>query len=107
MKKLSKDSQTLKGVMIGRGLLEDPALAKEIKLKMLTNEEKNRLFRKFHDGLFNEYASRLQGEHQILDKMKSLWDYFLPKTDKKLLKKIKKSTRLNTYMNIMDEIFII
>ncbi len=97
----------LEGVMIGRGLLANPTLAAEIRSDNITREEKSRLLKTFHDGLLELYAKQLHGEHQILIKMKSLWDYFLPDTDKKLLKKIKKSTRLDSYIAVTDEIFLL
>jgi len=102
----------LAGLMIGRGLLADPALADKIKAALdlrdgLThavswNEEKQQsLYRQFHTELFNEYSAHLEGgDHQILQKMQTLWTYFLPSTDKKVLKMIKKCTKLDKYRSI-------
>ena len=79
----------LKGIMIGRGLLSSPWLATEyISDTPLTAQEKIEKLSAFHlEG----------GEHQVLDKMKTLWDYLLPDAEKRLRKKILKSSRLADY----------
>jgi tRNA-dihydrouridine synthase len=105
--KITQRFPDLEGVMIGRGLLANPNLASEIKSKNHDRTDKKRVLKTFHDNLLNEYAGVLHGENQILSKMKGLWDYFLPETDKRLLKRIKKTTRLSTYISIVNEIFII
>ena len=54
----------LEGVMIGRGLLANPALAQEyVEDKMLAGEERLRRFKAFHAELLAAYAERLQGDH--------------------------------------------
>ena len=55
------------------------------------------LFSAFHEELFFAYSGVLQGESQLLSRMKALWEYFLPSTDRKILKKIRKATRLSQY----------
>ena len=69
----------LKGIMIGRGLLSSPWLATEyISDTPLTAQEKIEKLSAFHALLLAGYSSRLEGgEHQVLDKMKTLWDYLL------------------------------
>ena len=59
----------------------------------------------FHEELFSAYSQVLQGETQLLVKMKTLWEYFLPEIDRKLLKRIKKSTRLQQYTESVKAIF--
>lgn len=88
----------LRGVLIGRGLLSSPLLAKEFRNNETFSEEKRMsLYSGFHEELFSAYSGILQGESQLLSKMKSLWEYFLPSTDRKVLKKIRKATNLNQY----------
>lgn len=79
----------LKGIMIGRGLLSSPWLATEyISDTPLTAQEKIEKLSAFHTLLLAGYSSRLEGgEHQVLDKMKTLWDYLLPDAEKRLRKK--------------------
>jgi len=98
----------LSGLVIGRGLLEDPALA----FKIIHQRDKNcksdfsGIYKTFHDELLKEYKNYLEGgDAQILQKMKTLWDYFLPEIDKKLRKKIKKCRKLEEYNQITRIIF--
>lgn len=89
----------LKGVMLGRGLLSYPWLAQEyLSGKELSPSEKQEKLRLFHSLLVEGYSPRLEGgEHQMLEKLKTIWDYLLPDAEKKLRKKIIKSTKLTAY----------
>ena len=95
---LSARFPALKGFVVGRGLLGNPALAAEYKRgNPFDSNEKRQKIRDFHAELFSQYERRLQGEKQLLTKLKTLWDYLLPDADRKLRKKIAKSTRLSQY----------
>ncbi len=88
----------LKGVAVGRGLLANPWLIAEYKKLDIGGErEKRAALAAFHQELYGTYAEMLQGEAQLLNKMKSFWEYFLPMTDRKLLKMIRKSNRISQY----------
>lgn len=88
----------LKGVMIGRGLLSSPFLVKDFyKTDTLSPEYRTAQLKSFHRALFDAYAGHLQDERQLLTKMQGLWEYFIPETDHKILKKIKKATRISQY----------
>ena len=99
IRSLTRRFPRLKGIMIGRGLLSSPWLATEyISDTPLTAQEKIEKLSAFHALLLAGYSSRLEGgEHQVLDKMKTLWDYLLPDAEKRLRKKILKSSRLADY----------
>ena len=76
----------------------------------LLSYDKEDLFLKdyatFHELLFKRYSNILEGgEHQILQKMKTIWEYFLPQTDKKSLKTIKKAKNLRVYSDVVNSIF--
>ena len=89
------------GFMIGRGLLQNIFLAKEIKTaKTITTEEKMRLFEKFHNRLFTHYSKSLSGNTHILNKMIHYWEYFnsMFNESKKDYKKIKKSKTVDEYL---------
>jgi len=105
MNQLFEEFPRLTGVMIGRGLLANPALVLEFLGKEFSEEERKILFRRFHDDLLTANAEYLQGDLQLLMKMKTFWRYFLPGTDRKLLKKIKKATKFSTYNETVAEIF--
>lgn len=87
----------LRGVMLGRGLLSDPFLAGTIRGTEYTPEDQQMLLKRFHSELFENYAAVLQGDHQLLAKMKTVWEYLLPGADKRLRKKIIKSVRISQY----------
>ena len=70
---------TLDGVMIGRGLLANPALGLEYRNGCeLTNYEMRKLVQTMHDAMLRELTPRLQGNTQFLSKMKPYWEYLLP-----------------------------
>jgi len=105
--KILQQFPNLSGLMIGRGLLEDPALAFKI-IHQRDNDCTSdflAIYKTFHEELLKQYSDYLEGgDAQILQKMKTLWDYFLPETDKKLLKKIKKCRKLYDYVQITRNI---
>ena len=73
---------------------------------MVSQEEKFRKFKAFHAELLAAYMERLQGDHQLLMKMKTLWEYFMPATNRKILKKIQKSNKLTQYNEAVVKAFI-
>ena len=88
----------LSGVMVGRALLAKPYL--------FCNFVDGADLERFHGILYSQYQKHvLGGEHQILTKMKSLWEYFLPAADKKLRKAIKKCNSIARYEQIVAQIF--
>ena len=94
----------LAGIMLGRGLLASPWLAEEYQAgESLPETERFHRAQEFHTLLLESYADRLEGgEHQVLDKMKTVWDYLLPDADKKLRKKILKSATLTSYQSAVN-----
>jgi tRNA-dihydrouridine synthase B len=98
---------TLDHWMIGRGLIADPFLPSKIKNKSSKlPDNKNEIFRSFHDELFQEFSAALSGSTNVLLKMYSYWEYFsiLFEDIKKPLKKIKKARTLEDYQDAVDEI---
>lgn len=84
--------------MIGRKLLATPDL--------FETEKSAEQIMHFHDLLLERYSKKLTGgEHQILSKMKTLWEYLLPEADKKVRKLIKKSNNLTQYNEAVNLIF--
>ena len=89
----------LAGIMIGRGLLANPALALEYRQghALGVNEMREKL-QSMHKYVYNQYEEQLEGgDSQLLNKMKTFWEYLQPNADRKLLKGIYKSTSLNKY----------
>lgn len=80
----------LHGVMIGRGLVARPGF--------LHPDENDQRYRLFHQELLDGYSQRLTGgEHQLLKKMQTLWEHFLPEANRKARKAIKKARTLEQY----------
>lgn len=96
----------LRGVSLGRGLLSSPLIGADFYENETFPENKRMsLFSNFHEELFTDYSGVLQGENQLLTKMKTLWEYFLPSADPKLLKRIRKANKLSQYREIVKVIF--
>lgn len=89
----------LSGMMIGRGLLMNPALAIEYKEeKTISAEDMREKLLKMHKIIFTCYEERLQGgEEQLLNKMKTFWEYLELQIGHKAWKAIHKSTNLTKY----------
>lgn len=91
-------------IMIGRGLVADPALARELQggAKLDINSLKE-----FHDRILEDYRSILSGDRNVLFKMKELWFYLGPRfTDsEKYIKKIRKSERIPIYEEAVAALF--
>ena len=83
----------VESVMLGRGLLVNPAL-----LEGAEAVDKKR-FMDFEERLVNDYLEVLSGERDVLFKMKELWFYRgkLYMEQENYLKKIRKAQRLSEY----------
>ena len=90
--------------MIGRGLLQNPFLAKEINGSIITN--KKDILENFYTELYLEYEKKLEKSH-ILIRMQKYWEYFsyVFKDQKQVYKKIKKINSLKKYNKRVKEIF--
>jgi tRNA-dihydrouridine synthase len=90
----------LAGIMIGRGLLANPVLAAQYAGLPCGTAIETLL--KIHADVAADYARRLQGNAQILDKIRPFWTYAdLPK---KIRKKIEKSRTLEEYLEAVNEL---
>ncbi|MEE1312904.1 MAG: tRNA-dihydrouridine synthase family protein [Lachnospiraceae bacterium] len=90
-------------IMLGRGAIANPALPLAIKGKNNLSKED---FLKFHDEVCQQYEGWMQGDKNVLFKMKELWFYYgsLFPEGKKYLKKIKKSQNLKDYHEIVYQL---
>ncbi len=96
----------LSGLMVGRGLLSRPWLAEEyVSGRILGQEEIRERVARFHALLFRSYEPVLQGEVQLLAKMRTLWEYLLPDIDRKQKKRILKCIRLSAYREAVSDNF--
>jgi tRNA-dihydrouridine synthase len=95
---------TVDTIMIGRGLLKNPSLVSSIKgsVKIDIN-----LLKEFHDMVYSGYKDAIQGDRNVLFKMKELWIYMSPmfSEHEKYLKKIKKSETIWDYEIAVASLF--
>lgn len=96
----------LAGIMIGRGLLSNPALALEYQQgHPITKAEIREKISLFHADIFTRYGNLFEGgDKQLLLKMKSFWEYLLPDADRKAKKAIHKANKLDTYQTAVNNL---
>lgn len=80
---------SLKGVMLGRGLLAKPWL--------FTDKEPMAFLRDMHERVYQHACETLQGDSQILARLHAFWEYQNTLLDKKQYKAILKSGSLKRY----------
>lgn len=98
MERMAARFPRLEGLMLGRGLLAQPSLAVEFQEgRAWTAEERLQRVLQLHDRLLQHYEACLQGDAQLLAKLKPFWEYLLPEADHKAKKAIHKATSLNKY----------
>ena len=91
--------------MLGRGLLANPFLCEQIKSGSSKPENAIQRLRAFHDDVFENYRSVIDGDLPMLGKMKEFWAYpaLHLSNGRNFLKKVKKCPRLATYTQILNE----
>ena len=90
--------------MIGRGLLQNPSLAEEIKGGCAAGQQE---MKAFLDELWQAYLALFPDARQAVAKMKGIWSYLgmsYPER-KKELKKIKKAVAADAYERAANEFF--
>lgn len=111
VQKLEKEFPDLDCVMLGRGIIANPALAEQIEasrspsgeiqpsaLSFDPRAEKERL-REFHQLLLEGYEQVMSGDRNVLFKMKEIWSCMIQIFDggEPYIKKIKKSQKIGDY----------
>ena len=101
---LMQQFPNLDRIMIGRGLLQNPALAREIQGGAPLSKEE---VRAYHDELYDRYREVMFGEKNLLFKMKEFWVYQIESFNDtiKAAKKIRKSQRIYQYEEAINELF--
>ena len=91
-------------LMIGQGLLADPALARKAQGGSAATLDE---LRAFHDQLYRTYLSLFSGERSTVFHMKELWSYLsrLFEDSARPLKKIRKADRSAPYEAAVEEMF--
>ncbi len=95
----------LKGLMLGRGILRNPALAEEIRgTGHLTPER----LREYHDALVDCWMKDQNNGGNVVSRMKELWNYLGGNFvgAEKYLKKLRKTKTLSEYQTIANQILL-
>lgn len=111
----------VEAVMLGRGLLRNPALAEEIGreesadregeetdgIRGSTEESERQRLRHFHDAVLAGYREAIPGDRNVLFKMKELWSYLGGRFEggDRLLKRIRKAGRMEEYRAAVAQVF--
>lgn len=91
-------------VMLGRGVLANPALFGEIREGEAITKDGLYLF---HNRILSDYREVMSGEKNVLFKMKELWFYMaeLFPNSEKYMKKIRKAQHLREYQAFVESLF--
>lgn len=105
---LIKKVPSTEAVMLGRGVLANPELARLLRNEdlELVYPDKLSTFQAFHDEILTGYMDYMSGDQPVLFKMKELWSYMgeYVHASESLLKKIRKAKRLLDYRNTVQTI---
>ncbi len=98
------DYPRLSAVMVGRGLVTDPALLRRVRGGAPASREE---LRRFHDRLFEVYCRRLSGDLNAIYRMRELWNYlsgsFTEPDD--FLKCVRKAKTRTDYLSAVERLF--
>ncbi len=100
-------------IMIGRGIIQNPALAGHLRTDGQTSARSGQkipdqdVWRAFHDEILDGYIQIMSGDSPTLFKMKELWTYMSRSftNPDKYLKKIRKANRISEYVCAVDKLF--
>lgn len=103
-KRVVDECSDINAVMLGRGIITNPGLIKEITDNEFT-DKKN--LKKFHDQVYLGYKEILSGDKNVLFKMKEFWFYMINifEESEKIAKKIKKAKSANEYEAAVSMLF--
>ncbi|MCR5209967.1 MAG: tRNA-dihydrouridine synthase family protein [Lachnospiraceae bacterium] len=104
--RIVRDYPDLKAVMIGRGLLKDPALAERIK-GIRRKEDYSHRLKEYIRALCDGYYQVYRDERNTLFKMKEMWSFLADNTKdpEKTLRSIRRADSLGEYKATVNRIF--
>lgn len=100
--KFTAQFQQIDKIMLGRGVITNPGLVREIKTGVkITKEELHR----YHDALYAGYLQDLGAETDVLFKMKEMWFYMgtIFQDSDKIIKKVRKAKKPAEYKAVIKE----
>lgn len=109
---ICKDYNSIKGIMMGRGILKTPGITEWIKGETETGSIDFKRMRRFHDLLLSGYSEDMKSEINAMFKMKELWTYMIEcfegteqESVEKIYKKIRKTRDYREYMSYVAQLF--
>ena len=103
IRRIEKEYPRLAGIMIGRGLLARPTLAKEYADgKEISLEARISLLMQIHERLKSHYETTVNSEAQLHSKLRLFWEYMEDELGKKPYKKIMKAGNLKNYLSAVS-----
>jgi tRNA-dihydrouridine synthase len=95
----------LAGVMIGRGLLARPSLAREYSDGTeWQHPQRLALIKKMHEHYHAHLSTIIPSEAQLLTKVRTFWEYLEEECGRKAWKKIMKAGSMRNYLNAINEL---
>ena len=95
----------LAGIMMGRGLLARPSLAREIiDGKEWQRPQRLALIKKMHEHYHAHLSTIIPSEAQLLTKVRTFWEYLEEECGHKSWKKIMKAGSMRNYLNAINEL---
>jgi tRNA-dihydrouridine synthase len=105
LSRMESEFPRLKAVMIGRGLLARPSLAREYSEgKEWDDARRMSLVMDMHRRLLAHFEGVIPGEEQLLSKVRTFWDFMEEELGRKAFKKIKKAGNLKNYLKAVSEL---
>ncbi len=105
IKRVETAFPNLKGIMIGRGLLARPTMAREYSEgQIMEIKSVVRVMRAIHDRLHEHFARVIPAEAAVLGKLRTFWDYAESTIGRKQWKKIKKAGNMRNYLAAINEL---
>ena len=101
---VQREYPALDAVMVGRGLMADPALLRRIKGGSAATRQE---LRDYHDALWAAYRARLGGDLNAIYRMRELWNYLSGSFEdtEKFLKSVRKAKTGSEYLSAVERLF--
>jgi len=101
---LCRDFPGTNAVMLGRGLMRDPALLRRLRGGPAASAQE---LRTYHDRLLEAYRRRLSGDQPVMHRMWELWAYLSAgfARPEPYLKCMRKAKNLSEYRAAVDALF--
>lgn len=95
---------SIDSLMVGRGLITDPALLRRLHGGAPAAREE---LRTYHDRLYEAYCVRLSGDLNAIYRMREVWNYLSGnfRDTESFLKKVRKAKTRTDYLSAVDHLF--